>query len=258
MRLIHSSIFAGMIVLASGCGKEPDAPKAESRTQASVAPPIDPRSVGSVAGIVRLDGRPARRIITPPDAYCAAQNPKGIVMDAFVVGEGQTLADVFIQVRNGLGNRRFPSPSLAVVLDQVKCVYVPHVIALMTNQPLLVRNSDDTLHNVHGVPQRTREFNRAQSSKGMEDTFRFPAPETGIPVQCDLHPWMSAWVHVSDHPFFAVTKLDGRYAIPGLPPGDYEIVAWHERFPKAPRVAKIRIAAGQAATLDFTFEVTRR
>ncbi|HTF56626.1 MAG TPA: carboxypeptidase regulatory-like domain-containing protein, partial [Planctomycetota bacterium] len=183
---------------------------------------------------------------------------KGIVMDAFVAGEGGTLADVFIQVKIGLANRRFPSPSEPVVLDQVKCVYVPHVVGLMTNQPLIVRNSDDHLHNVHSFPQRNSPFNIGQSTKGLESNLRFAVPETGIPVQCDLHPWMSAWIHVSDRPFFAVTGLNGRYSIPGLPPGDYEIVAWHERFPKAPRVAKVKVASGEAATVDFSFEVTRK
>jgi len=261
MRLLLSTFLACWVATIPACDQQAGSPPpatSENQTVPADPAPIDPRTVGSIVGTVRLDGRPQRRLITPPDAYCAAQNPKGLVMDAFVLGAGQTLADVYIQVKSGLGNRRFPTPTKPVVLDQIKCVYVPHVVALMTAQPLVARNGDDTMHNVHGLPVRSPEFNKGQGVKGMENTFRFDVPETGIPVQCDVHPWMSAWVHVSSHPFFAVTGIDGQYSIRGLPPGDYEIAAWHERFPKAPRVAKVTVVTGQAATVDFTFEVTRK
>jgi hypothetical protein len=86
----------------------------------------------------------------------------------------------------------------------------------------------------------------------------FHRAELAINIKCDVHPWMFGWIHVSDHPFFAVTGIDGKYSIPGLPPGEFEILAWHERFQSAPLVAKVKVVGNETATLDFTFEAPRK
>jgi hypothetical protein len=226
-----------------------------SQSSSSKDEPIDPATVGSISGVVRLEGwlKPDPDV-KPGVPYCAALHPTGLKGETLVLGEGQAMANVFVHVKSGLGRRKFPVPDKPAILDQGRCVYSPHVIGLMANQPLLVRNSDDTMHNVHGLPRLSAEFNRGQASKGQEDTFRLPIPELSIVVKCDVHPWMLAWVHVVGHPFFQVTGKDGAYSLDGLPPGDYEIEARHERFPNASLVMQIKLGPKENVKQDFTFK----
>ena len=238
--------------------------KADPAPEAPPSPPtIQPTPVvqpipGSIAGTVRLLGllKPL-----PSDDPCGVMIDGGKHVDraklrTIILGEGQTLGNVYVAVKSGLGEAVFPSAKTEVVLRLVNYVYDPRVVGLMTNQVLKARNEGDSLHNVHirrkfGVP-----FNKGYL-KGAEEVFRFDKPEVGIPVHCDVHPWERAWIHVSNHPFFAVTGVDGRFEIAGLPPGDYEIMAWHERFKDAPLVAKVKLESGKAASLDFTFEAAK-
>jgi plastocyanin len=191
-------------------------------------------------------------------AYCGGKQIDVSKLETISLGPGQTLANVYVAVKSGLANRRIPAPEQPVLLRQVGCVYEPRVLGLMTNQVLKVRNDDDATHNVHTERKYAASFNESQRGKGDELTLRFSAPEIGRQIECDIHPWMIGWIHVSDHPFFAVTGIDGQYSITGLPPGEYEILAWHERFLNSPLAAKVKVAADGTSKLDFTFEAPRK
>ena len=247
-----------------GCGKEPGSqgsapsPPVSTNQEGPKDPaPINPAVAGSVTGVVKLEGwlKPDVKVPLGGVAYCAACHPKGAPPEeTLVLGDGQTMANVLVLVKNGLGNRTFPVPKEPVRLDQVGCIYTPHVVAIRANQPLLVTNGDDLLHNVKGAPAYNKHFNDGQMNRGANNTYTFPVPETGISVKCDVHPWMEAYLHVVAHPFFQITGKDGRYKIEGLPPGEYEIQAWHERFRDAPLVVQVTVGAKAAVTQDFTFK----
>jgi hypothetical protein len=240
----------------SGGGGGTPPPASADQSGPSDPGPIDPAMVGTVTGTVRLEGwlKPDGKVPVESVPYCAAQHPGGAMGETLVLGEGQTMANVFVHVRAGLGKRKFPVPDKPVILDQVGCIYRPHVIGLMTNQPIMVRNSDDTMHNVHFKPKLNPDHNRGQASKGLEDTFKFAIPEPPFSVQCDVHPWMDAIVHLVSHPFHFVTGKDGVYTISGLPPGEYEIEARHERFKGAYLIAKVKIGPKETVKQDFTFK----
>jgi len=106
-------------------------------------------------------------------------------------------------------------------------------------------NSDRLLHNIHAVPQRNVSFNRTQPM-GRTIPIRFAEPEV-VHITCDLHAWMSAWVVVAAHPFYAVTGADGRFAFDQLPAGRYKLQIWHERLGTVP--ASVTVGEGQAAQL---------
>jgi plastocyanin len=146
------------------------------------------------------------------------------------VGSGGGLQNVFVYVKDGLGNRTFAAPATPVVLDQQGCHYVPHVVGIQVGQPMEIVNSDSTLHNVHALPKENGEFNQGQPLKGMKNVHTFTTKEVMVPFKCDVHGWMNAWVGVLDHPFYAVTGNDGSFSIKGLPPGTYTIEAWHEKL----------------------------
>ena len=142
-------------------------------------------------------------------------------------GAGNGLQNAFVYVKDGLGNRTFPVPKTPVVLDQQGCKYRPHVVGIQVGQPLEVRNSDSTLHNVHAIPKVNKEFNFGQPTKGMKSSRTFDKAEVMVPFKCDVHGWMNAYAGVVAHPFFAVSKADGSFEIKGLPPGSYTVEVWH-------------------------------
>lgn len=263
MRLL-ARISVVLALSAAACGKSSDnsdpatsgGTSSGSQTSNDKVEPIDPATVGSISGVVRLEGwlRPDGDLQTGAVPYCAAQHPNGVKGDTLVMGDGQTMANVYVAIRSGLRNRRFDAPTDPVLLNQIKCLYAPHVVALMTNQPLRILNSDNTMHNVHATPKLNPGFNPSQAGKGAEDIKRFAMAEQGIRIGCDVHPWMSAWVHVSSHPFFTLTGKDGAYTISGLPPGGYEIQAWHERFVNESLIAQVKVGPKEAAKQDFTFK----
>jgi hypothetical protein len=86
----------------------------------------------------------------------------------------------------------------------------------------------------------------------METERSFPAAEIMIPVSCDVHSWMSAYVGVVDHPYFDVTGDDGAFELPNLPPGEYEIEAWHEFY--GAQTMNVTVGEGESVETEFTYE----
>jgi hypothetical protein len=247
----HAAILITLATLlpASRCGTD--------------SPPVitlfSPSAPGSITGTARLYGvlKPDRRMGWGIPT-CGGKPIDLSKLDTIPLGKGQSMGNVYVAVKSGLGDRRFPTPGEPVLLRQVGCVYEPRVLGIMTNQLLRIRNYDDTMHNVDITPSINPMFGRGQRAKGEDETFTFSKSELAIPIKCNIHPWMRAWLHVSEHPYFAVTAADGAYSIPGLPPGEYEILAWHERFLKAPLISNVKVESGKTSTLDFTFELPRK
>lgn len=206
----------------------------------------------TISGKVTFDGTvpPPEKVKLSADPKCAEMHKGGLEKQPIKVTDGG-LANVFVYVKNGPTGSH-PTPTEAVEIDQEGCDYKPHVVAMQANQPLKIKNSDDTLHNIHPRPTVNEEFNIGQPRKGMESTKTFTKKEVMFPVGCDVHPWMRAYISVLDHPFYAVTKEDGTFEIKGLPPGDYEVEAYHEKLKT--QTQKISVKAGEPAKVDFAFK----
>ena len=186
------------------------------------------------------------------DPKCAAKHSGPVFPEILVLGDGNSMANVFVQVKNPPAGDHTP-PSTPVVIDQKGCVYVPHVSGVMVGQKLMFRNSDGLLHNVHGLPNVNQQFNRAQPAAVKEAEFTLNKPEPLFKVKCDVHPWMNAYVAVMTHPYFAVTGKDGKFSIPNLPDGTYEIEARPSYDKFKPQTASITVSGG-AVTQNFTFK----
>ena len=156
-----------------------------------------------------------------------------------------------VYVKSGI-SAPYPAPVEPFLLDQVGCEYHPSMIVLMVGQPLLIRNSDDTLHNIHPRPLINKEFNIGQPRQGMQVTRTFEKAELMIPTGCEVHPWMRAYISVLAHPFFALTKEDGSYKIGPLPDGDYEVEAVHSQL-KSVR-SKVTVKGAKMSKLDLTLQ----
>lgn len=207
---------------------------------------------GEIKGKISFDGTPpARRTLKmAADPKCEEANPDGRTGEVFVVNDG-ALQNVFVYVKEGVSGTH-TAPAEPVKMDQNGCMYTPHVVGAMVGQTIEILNSDNTLHNVHSLPENSKQFNSAMPMKGMKIKKKFTAPEVMVRIKCDVHPWMSAYVGVLDHPFFSTSGPDGTYTIAGLPAGEYTIEAWHEKM--GTQTQKVTVSDGGAATADFSFK----
>lgn len=184
------------------------------------------------------------------DPVCLLQNPNGRTSEEAVVNSNGTLKNVFVYVKQGLEGQKFQAPTTPVVFDQRGCHYEPHVFGIMVNQPLEILNSDGTLHNVHSLPKNSKEFNLGMPIQGMKLTQQFSSPEVMVKIKCEVHPWMAAYAGVLDHPFFGVTGDDGTFQIKDLPPGEYVLEAWHEKY--GAQTANVKVP--ETGEANFTFK----
>jgi len=211
---------------------------------------------GAITGKIVFDGRvPSMRPIqVSADKGCLKiHGPDNPLLTEFLVsGEGNTIANVIVRVTKGLPSGvEYPVPTDPVEVTQHGCQYAPHVFVLRAGQPVHFTNPDGMQHNVHPLPETNREVNRAMSATETEFKHTFPKAEAPFRIKCDVHAWMEAYCAVVDHPFFAVTGKDGAFTITDLPPGEYEIEAWHEVL--GTQTATVKVGDGETATQDYTF-----
>lgn len=255
----------------SACGGDPGdsggsgAPRADSRSgSTSSAPPptvkveapapedAKPGAPGSVHGVVRFEGAPPKREPLAITASKGCEHGDSAPLSEAVIVSGDKLLNCIVYVSKGVKeDAGGPAPSAPLELEQLGCIYRPHVAAARVGQKVVVHNADPTSHNVHVYAKRTTVPNRTQPAGGQDLEIVFDKAEMPVQVGCDIHPWMRAWLGVFDHPFFAVTGDDGAFRIEGLPPGHYTITAWHETLGK--RTAELELPAGASAELDFAF-----
>ncbi len=216
---------------------------------------------GTVTGKVAFNGTaPAPAPIDMnADAACASKNPNAVAETA-VVKDGK-LKNVFVYIKDGttadgkkITSFAFAVPGDPVKLDQDGCHYTPHVLGIQAEQKFVVTNSDPTSHNVNVQGKSNPPWNMVQSPNGPPIEQKFPRAEVLIPLKCNQHPWMKAYVGVLNHPFYAVSAEDGSYTIKNLPPGKYTLVAWHERYGE--KTMEVTLAAKGSATADFAYDAT--
>ncbi len=193
------------------------------------------------------------RISMDADPVCKSLHAGEVRDEKVILNADQTLQNSFVYIKEGATGDSI-APKTAVILDQIGCLYKPHVTGVQIGQPLSILNSDATLHNVHALGKNNPEFNLGMPIKGMKLEKTFFNSEVMVKFKCDVHPWMSAYVGVLKHPFFAVTGEDGRYEISGLPQGEYTVEAWHEVF--GLQSQKIRVTDAETVNADFTFTST--
>jgi plastocyanin len=240
-------------IVVSGCGggSLPSTPAGSG----GAPPTFDPATAtAKVFGKLLFEGpRPAAPAlkIGSNDPYCQ-KNGQSIFKSAALVTEAGTVRNVIVFVRSGFEGKTYAVPKDPVVLDQQQCVYLPHVLTLMKGQKLKILNGDSTFHNVHAEAGGNSVFNIAQASKGAEDIQTFSRTAMPFRIGCDLHNWMVAYAGVFEHPFHTTSGDTGRYEL-RLPPGKYEIVAWHEKFGE--QITSVELSADTSVERDFKFSV---
>ncbi|MBI4866680.1 MAG: carboxypeptidase regulatory-like domain-containing protein [Candidatus Wallbacteria bacterium] len=246
---VAAHLFLGVLTAAlTGCGGEPAKLEVPKRT----ATPIDAATVATITGEVSLKGTPpSPKKMKMSGSECTAHHKEPPMDESVIVKDGK-LQNVFVHVKSGLEKHVFAVPETPKVIDQKGCIFAPHVIGVQVHQPLELRNSDSTLHNFHSLPRNSTGWNIGFPMSGVKELRSVEKAEVMIEFKCDIHGWMKGFIGAVDHPFFAVTGPDGKYELKGLPPGDYEVEAWHETFGTSSQ--KVKLAAKQTHQLPFVFD----
>jgi plastocyanin len=248
------------VLLAIGCGS--GGPDREEKKRVAVETPkpveyfhVDPATAGTLTGTVTFHGpKPPREVISmDAEQGCVQANAgKPVVSPAVLTGKNAGLANAFVYIQAGLEGKKFePVKEPAVVLDQRGCMFLPRVIGIRAGQTLDLKNGDSVAHNIHPIPTNNREWNQEQPPNAPDVEHRFARPEVMIPVKCNIHAWMHAWIGVVDHPYFAVTGTDGAFQWKTVPPGDYTISVWHEKFGEQKQ--QVHLDSAGNATVNFIY-----
>ena len=214
-------------------------------------PGIDLASAGSIHGQVKFEGTvPSAMPINLP-AGCAEQFHAGVTDTPALVNNGR-LQNAFVWISQGLDAMNFPAPAQEVTVDQRGCFYSPRVIGAQVGQNVTFVNSDPVIHNVRAMAKENPPFNEVMVAKNMRLTRAFQHSEIMVRSKCDVHPWMSAFIGVLPHPYFAVTGANGEFFLDRIPPGQYTLEAWHEVFGR--KSQKITVTAKGAIEAGFVFQ----
>jgi hypothetical protein len=272
MKKFLTLLLAATFIAFLACGKGKEVSKAEDEGEddqqaqttttatSTAAAPTAPTAAApaladaaTISGTVKFAGTaPAMPAIQMnADPYCQSQHAGTPAKDEeVVVGAGGELANVIVYVKNAPAGNTTSTPA---VIDQHGCQYHPHVQAVEVNQPIQIKNSDATLHNIHAMPVVNSAFNEGQPVQGMVSTKHFDKAEiTPFKIKCDVHGWMKSFMVVLPHPYHSVSGMDGKYSIGNLPPGSYTLVFWHEKY--GTQEQNITVAPKEAKTVDATFK----
>ena len=236
--------------LATNTAGDTAAGAASGAAPAAAAPVV--ADAATIAGSVKFAAAPPRMapMQMGADPACAAQHPTPPPDEEVIVGPAGELANVIVYVKNApAGNYPTPGPA---VLDQKGCKYIPHVSVAQVGQPIQIKNSDATLHNVHAMPEVNNGFNEGQPVQGMVSTKKFDKPELKpFKIKCDVHGWMKSYMAVLPHPYHGVSQMNGTFTIGNLPPGNYTLVAWHEKYGEQEQ--QVTVGAKEQKQVAFTF-----
>ena len=250
-----SALGAALAVSVVACGGGQSSSSESAAPAAVSGQRVDPATAGDLKGVVTLDGTAPKNepIKMNADPVCVKQNTTPQFQETYAVGsDGKSFGNVFVYVKDGLGNYVFDAPTGSAKIDQQNCRYHPHVFGVRVGQPVEILNSDPTLHNIHALPKSNKEFNNGQPIQGMKMTHTFTAKEIMVPFKCDVHGWMNAYVGVLDHPYFATTDADGKFELKGLPPGTYTIEAWHEKL--GATTQSVTLGPKDSKEVNFSFK----
>jgi plastocyanin len=268
MRKLYALLFLGaMVVFAFGFAKLDGKSAGKPATKTAMVEMANPTgngvseaspnyttvtvvAGGTVSGTITYAGTapaPAKLQVTKDVAVCGKE---GHVDESLVVSANKGIKDVVVSIKGVKQGKAMDALGASFVLDQKVCAYKPHVVIVPVNKPLKILNSDGILHNIHTYGKKNPAKNIAQPKFKKELTETFAQPEA-IPVKCDVHGWMSAWIIVAEHPYYTVTDADGKFTIADVPAGTYTVEFWQEKL--GTQTKQVTVAASGTATLDFAY-----
>jgi hypothetical protein len=252
LRLRPAALALAIIlgIAITGCGKKENEGPPPAPEPTAV---VDPATAGTLTGTVTFEGTPPqfRAIDMSAEPACVQAHPTPVVPPVVVLGPRGALANAVVYIKSGLGAYHYDTPTDPAVLDQQGCMYVPRVLAFRTHQPIEIKNTDPVTHNVHPMPRDNKPWNRSLPQGAAPFITNFPHQELAIPVACNIHPWMRAFLFVFDNPYYDVTTKTGTFELKNLSPGTYTIEVWHERFGTLDQT--VTLAPKESKSISFKF-----
>lgn len=254
MRTFRMGFVSLMVValLLAGSGFAVSSP-ARGNAKTALQSSANASGTGEISGKVYFRGNAPqlRPILMDKDPVCVSEQSGTVLPEDGRVNANGTLPNAFVYIAKGTGNLSATTPANPVTLTQTGCRYEPHVLGIMVGQPLQVVTSDPTTHNIHVTPKEGRSWNVTQQPGSPPITSKFSHAEIMIPVRCNVHPWMEAYIGAVSNPYYAVTGDDGSFEIQGVPAGEYTLDIWTATFGTQERQATVR--PGEKVMIDFTF-----
>ena len=201
----------------------------------------------TIRGTIKVDGKLPK--LAPPQITKYKEICKDAPNESLIIGPSHGLRYVVVTLE-GIAKGKAVERETVHELDNVKCRFSPHVQAASVGQFVVFRNSDPVLHTAHALFYNEQpQFNIGLYPGRVS---RKPLIAAGIVnIRCEVHPWMSAYIVVTDHPYHAVSDIYGEYEITDVPPGVYQLKFWHESLGTQERRIEIKSTAAQK--VDFTF-----
>ncbi|MFQ5896517.1 MAG: carboxypeptidase regulatory-like domain-containing protein [Nitrospinota bacterium] len=213
---------------------------------------------GTIAGVVKLEGTPppAKTIKATKDEKVCGKQP--IPNEELVVGKEGGIRWAVVSLTDIKSGKKWDLPK--PVIDQKGCIYKPHVLVVKPKARVVALNSDGILHNLHSYPDESqkkggvRGFNIAQPKfrKKVKLSSRYFKMPGIINLKCDAHPWMSGYIVVAEHPYFAVTDEKGQFTLSNVPPGTYTLEVWQESLGKTSQ--KVTVKASEKTSVSVTLK----
>jgi plastocyanin len=251
IHLFHLCCLAALLL--TGCTSKPktEPPKP---APAPVYFKVNPETAGTITGEIRFKGRrPTPKVIDMSEEPACVEAHHGKAYDeSLVVSRSGALANAFVYIKSGLEGKTFPIPATPVTIDQSGCWFRPRVLGIQVGQILKVVNSDPVTHNIHPMAEINRAWNHSQGAGDPPIERKFTKPEIMIPVKCNIHSWMHAFIGVVDNPYFAVSGDNGKFEIRNLPPGTYTLAVWQEKL--GTQEQQITVPPSGNAEGNFTFK----
>ncbi len=250
-----TNLLAILLISTAGCSKEENRAPAKPVEPAPTASAPVANSSSPGAGVGTITGKAVFKGIYTPGKVAIGKD-KEVCGDAkldpmLVVGSQGEVKNAVIQIAD---LKRAGAPPKDAVLDQARCEYVPHVLAIPAGATVKIKNSDGILHNVHTVSEKNTPFNRAQPKYLKEISEKFTKPEI-VAVRCDVHGWMSGWIVVTESPYYDVTAADGSFKLENVPVGKYTLDVWHESLGKTTQ--SVEVKAGEVTNVTFEFQMKK-
>jgi uncharacterized membrane protein/plastocyanin len=210
----------------------------------------DAKNLGTLKVTATFTGAvPAAKEVQIP-ANCAP-GLKGPVFDNKALVKDGKLQNAFVWIDEAIDWKEPPPPE-EVLVDQRACTYGPHVLGAQTGQKVTFLNSDPVFHNVRTIAKENTPFNEAMATKDMRLTKTFGRPEIMVNAKCDVHPWMSSFIGVVAHPYYAVSSERGEVTLQNVPAGEHTVAGWHEVFGRV--TAKVRVEPKETAKVELAFK----
>jgi plastocyanin len=190
---------------------------------------------GTIKGKFVVDGAPPelKPVDATKDPYCAKHDPAPI--DESVVVTDGNLANAVVFLRAGRREKVEVHPDFEATkttpatLDNKGCTFIPHIVLVRAGQPLVIKNSDPVGHNTNVKLMKNGATNTTVAAGEQNERVLTKAEAVPLPVDCNIHPFMHAYVLVQDHPYMAASAADGTFEIKNVPAGKHEFEFWHEK-----------------------------